>query len=105
MVERRDEYCLHCGATSGLVIHHRKNRGSGGSKLLDRADNLLLVCATYNSMMESDKATMISARDFGHKLQSWEEFSDPVFDQISLTWWILSPDGSKIQTNPPDYLI
>jgi hypothetical protein len=55
--------------------------------------------------MESDKATMIAARDFGHKLQSWEEFSDPVFDQISLTWWILSPDGSKIQTNPPDYLI
>lgn len=105
MLEKRDEYCPHCRSTSGLVIHHRKNRKSGGSKLLDRADNLLLVCATYNSMMESDKATMINAREFGHKLQSWEEFSDPVFDQISLTWWILSPDGSKIQTNPPDYLI
>ena len=77
----------------------------GSSKLLDRLDNLLLVCQAYNFAMEADAATMAQARDFGHKLQSWELFSDPVFDQTELTWWTLTEDGSKIRTDAPSYLI
>jgi len=33
-LEKRDPYCVHCGETTDLVIHHRKNRGMGGSKVL-----------------------------------------------------------------------
>ena len=106
MVEKRDKYCWHCGTEYDLVIHHRQNRGMGGrGKSLDRIDNLLLVCSTYNIAMESDAGVASQARDFGHKLQSWNLFSDPVFDQFDLSWWILSEDGSKIRTQAPTYLI
>lgn len=77
----------------------------GSSKLLDRLDNLLLVCQPYNFAMESDAAVAVEARDFGHKLASWDDFSHPVFDQAELSWWTLTEDGSKIRTDAPSYLI
>ena len=55
--------------------------------------------------MESDAAVAVEARDFGHKLASWDDFSHPVFDQAELTWWTLTDDGSKIRTDAPNYLI
>ena len=105
LLKQRDSHCWDCGTDQDLVPHHRQNRGAGGRKSLDRLDNLILVCATYNGLMESDAAVASQARDFGHKLQSWNEFSDPVFDQFDLSWWILTEDGSKIQTQAPTYLI
>jgi hypothetical protein len=59
-------------------------------------DNLILICAKYNGLIESNAAVAAEARDFGHKLASWDDFSSPVFDQFDLTWFTLSPDGSKI---------
>lgn len=88
-----------------MIPHHRANRGMGGRKSLDRIDNLMLVCAEYNGLMESDAGIAMQARDFGHKLQSWNLFSDPVFDQFDMSWWILTEDGSKIPTQAPTYLI
>jgi hypothetical protein len=44
-VQERDSHCWHCGVEEDLVPHHRKNRGMGGSKLLDTPDNLMMVCA------------------------------------------------------------
>ena len=85
--------------------HHRMNRGSGGRKSLDRLDNLMLVCARYNGLMESDAVVARDAREFGHKLSSWQDFSNPVFDQFDLSWWELTEDGLKNRVNPPDYLI
>ena len=105
VTERDGGKCIHCGTIENLIVHHRKNRKMGSSRHLDRLDNLILVCATYNGLMESDAAVANQARDFGHKLQSWNEFSDPVFDQFDLSWWILTEDGSKIQTQAPTYLI
>lgn len=81
------------------------NRGSGGRPSLDRIDNLLLVCASYNGLMESDAEVAHDAREFGHKLASWQDFSNPVFDQFDLSWWELTPDGLKNRVNAPDYLI
>ena len=94
-LEERDKYCWHCGVDSDLVPHHRKNRKAGGSKLLDRLDNIILVCPVYNMLMESDADVAAKARTFGHKLRSWEDFSVEVFDTPSSTWYVLDEGGQK----------
>jgi hypothetical protein len=104
-VEKRDSACWHCGQTEDLVIHHRRNRGMGGSKLIDTVQNLIRVYNDYNSKMESDPETAAEAREFGHKLQSWREMSDPVFDTPNLTWYKLTEDGDRVKTEAPSYLI
>jgi hypothetical protein len=101
----RDFHCAHCGSSDTLVPHHRRNRAMGGSKLLDRFDNLMLVCAEYNGMMESDADTARQARDYGHKLGSWDDFSSPVFDIVDSVWYELDNKGGKGVTEPPSYLI
>ena len=101
----RDTYCVHCGDDSALVPHHRRNRQAGGSKLLDRLDNLMLVCALYNGLMESDATVAQQARDFGHKLNSWSDFSTPMFDRSSMNWYELDEQGGKRVVDPPSYLI
>lgn len=95
ILKKRDPYCIHCGDDSDLVIHHRKNRGMGGSKLLDHYQNLLMVCATYNSDMESQPLVADDSRRWGHKLESWAEFSEPVSDRCNGLWYQLEQDGTK----------
>ena len=80
-IEARDSHCWHCGTQQNLQIHHRRNRGFGSSKLLDTPQNLIRVCAAYNYAMEANANTAADAREFGHKLQSWRDITDPVFDQ------------------------
>ena len=94
-LEKRDPYCIHCGATDDLVIHHRKNRGMGGSKILDIYENLLRVCEWYNSAMEADSQIAEEARGWSHKLESWEDFSEPIYDRCDGEWYELMPDGTK----------
>jgi hypothetical protein len=85
-LERRDKYCWHCGQEDGLVVHHRKNRQMGGSKMLDHYSNLILVCPSYNTSMESDAE---------NKLESWQDFSEPVYDRCDGEWYELFDDGTK----------
>ncbi|EIC09125.1 hypothetical protein OR221_0833 [Microbacterium laevaniformans OR221] len=40
----------------GNVLHHRANRGAGGSKILDHPSNLTLVCSRCNSAAEDAHA-------------------------------------------------
>jgi 5-methylcytosine-specific restriction endonuclease McrA len=94
LIERRDSACFHCGSSQDLVIHHRRNRGMGGSKLLDTLDNLMMVCAVYNGAMESDPVVARQARAWNHKLPVWEKENLPVFDRLG-GWWYLLPDGSR----------
>lgn len=95
----RDPYCVHCGDDDNLVIHHRKNRGMGGSKLLDHYQNLLMVCEQYNIQMESEAMTAHDAKRWGHKLESWQDFSEPVLDRATGFWYELLGDGTKIQVD------
>jgi hypothetical protein len=96
LIRARDQHCYHCGVEEDLVPHHRINRGMGGSKLLDTPDNLMMVCAVYNGLMESDILTARNARGWGHKLAVWEDTARPVFDVVG-GWWFLLPDGSRVR--------
>jgi hypothetical protein len=81
------------------VVHHRINRGMGGSKLLDTPDNLMAVCSRYNGDMESLPRVAAQARGWGHKLAVWEDTARPVFDATGFTWWVLLPDGTKVESD------
>lgn len=98
LVQARDSHCWHCGQEDDLVPHHRINRGMGGSKLLDTPDNLMMVCGGHNGAMEADWRVARDARGWGHKLAVWESLDRPVFD-VCGGWWILLPDGSKVEFN------
>lgn len=96
LIQQRDSHCPHCGETENLVIHHRINRGMGGSKLLDTPDNLMMICSRYNGEMESNQTVAASARGWGHKLSVWESTEHPVFDRAEFKWYFLLPDGGKV---------
>ena len=101
-LRKRDPYCLHCGDTETLVPHHRRNRQMGGSKLLDRLDNLMMICSYYNGAMESNAVVAENARTYGHKLSSWDDFDTPVFDECTGEWYRLDIQGGKSLADSPD---
>jgi 5-methylcytosine-specific restriction endonuclease McrA len=96
LILERDPHCYHCGQTEDLVPHHRKNKGMGGSKLLDTPDNLMMVCSKYNGDMESNPRVAQQARAWNHKLPVWESTDWPVFD-VAGGWWFLLRDGNRVR--------
>jgi hypothetical protein len=77
----------------------------GGSKVLDRADNLIVLCTAMNLLIESDPRAATEAKEFGWKLASWDDFSMPVFNRNELKWYQLDTDGTKTEVVAPTYLI
>jgi hypothetical protein len=100
VLNKRDSHCWHCGTNEDLVPHHRKNRKAGGSKLLNGYNNIIMVCAVYNGLMESDANIAQQARDLGHKLRSWDDLDAPCFDAFDNQWYKLDTKGNKTITNP-----
>ena len=103
-LEERDQYCVHCGSDYELVIHHRKNRGAGGTKgkqaeITNGFQNLLRVCQRYNFEMEANATVGAAARGWGHKLAMWESLDHPVFDCTTFTWYVLDTDGGRVKVN------
>lgn len=85
-----------------LTIHHRINRGAGGSKLYDGIAFLLSVCTDCNSLMESDSAFAEAARDKGYKLRrhakpAIDPTEIPVWYQNRNSWYLLDQDGHKTE--------
>lgn len=98
--KRDDETCVSCGTRQNLTIHHRVNRGSGGSKLFDSYPYLLLVCIFCNSNFESDNASAETARKLGYKLaRNAKPAIDPtqvaVYYHSKREWFYLDNGGKK----------
>ena len=95
--EARDTHCPHCGVgVPYLVPHHRKNRGMGGSKVLDTPSNILLVCALLNGAMEQQSEVAEDAKRFGWKLESWQDpLVIPIYDAITGFLYRLKDDYTK----------
>lgn len=100
ILERDKGMCWHCGTTENIQIHHRINRGMGGSKLLDRPSNLIAVCAEYNYAMESDFVTARRARDLGHKVSRHASpLHTPIQDFIG-QWYLLYDRYERYEVEP-----
>ena len=92
----RDGYCLHCGETEAVSPNHRINRGMGGSKLLDKPSNLIILCSAMNNAIESDSRLRTLAMDYGWKLASWDTSEErPVYDAMSGVWYLLDNEFGR----------
>jgi len=88
----RDKCCSHCGTTDDTLIpQHRKNRGMGGSKDLDRPSNIIVLCSEANGLLESNSKFAELGRKFGWKLERWQKpESTPVY--MGNGWFLLDND-------------
>ena len=85
----RDLHCV-CGCVGQedtLVPNHRAGRGMGGSRVLDRPANVLVMCSRMNNLIESDPKLAAVAREYGWKLSRWQVPEDePFYDLATGTW-------------------
>lgn len=87
---RRDGSCVHCGETERLSPQHRAGRGMGGSKLLDRPSNIIVLCSDLNSRIESDAEVADYARQNGWKIDRWQDPDfEPVWYATEGRWYLL----------------
>ena len=105
VIQRDHSTCWHCGESEAISIQHRQNRGMGGSKTRDRLDNLIVLCSAFNALIESDAMAASFARDNGWKLNSWDDYTTPVFNKNFGKWYQLDLNGGKQETHPPMWLI
>ena len=66
--ERDHGRCWHCGTDENVTIHHRINRGMGGSGKLDMPSNLVVMCGAFNMAMESELKAHRVAKEMGWKV-------------------------------------
>jgi 5-methylcytosine-specific restriction endonuclease McrA len=105
VLKRDNNQCWHCGEVEAISIQHRRNRQMGGSKLLDRLDNLIVLCSAMNSLIESDSNAANTAIDMGWKLASWKDFAAPIFNANTGEWFVLDLAGNIKKVDTPLYLI
>ena len=88
----RDPHCP-CGCVGfedTFVPQHRINRGMGGSRVLDRPANVLVMCSRMNGLIESDPKQAEVARLYGWKLSRWQEpENEPFYDLATGAWYLI----------------
>jgi len=67
------------GREDTFVPQHRINRGMGGSKLLDRPSNVIVMCSEWNGLIESSSHHAVRAHNYGWKLSRWDSPEDRPF--------------------------
>lgn len=70
----------------------------GGSKVRDVPSNLVVLCSLYNGLIESNAQAALVAKEYGWKLQTWQNpLEIPVFDTQKREWLLLDDQyGSKV---------
>jgi 5-methylcytosine-specific restriction endonuclease McrA len=101
LVMLRDQSCWHCGTEANLVLHHRSNRGSGGSKLLDRASNLIAICSEFNVSMESYLPDAREARNRGIKISRYDIPSQVPIKRFDSREFVLDDFGKVFELTEP----
>ena len=94
--DRDGEQCVHCGTTEGLTIQHRANRGMGGSKLLDTASYLVVMCAEANQRLESSAAFADLGRTLGWKIRRSEDPESVPVRYASGDFYYLNDRGTRV---------
>lgn len=101
LIFARDDFsCVACGSLKDLSIHHRVNRGAGGSKLFDKPAFLLTMCITCNGKFESDVELARKARLLGYKLhRNHKPPADPTAIEVYYSktnqWFKLDNQGKR----------
>lgn len=68
--------CWHCGTDENVTVHHRTNRGMGGSKNLDMPSNLVVMCSEFNFLMEADLSAFRLAKKKGWKVSKYQRAAE-----------------------------
>lgn len=109
LVRQRDGHrCQLCGRSivdEPSSIHHRINRGSGGSALLERASILIRICGTGTTLCHGYVTEHTEkAAAWGWVLPRNNPDIDPTTEPI-LThehgWVVLDDHGGRRQCQPP----
>lgn len=103
-LERDGWRCIHCSAGGDTLIPgHRQGRGIGGSKAREVPSNVVVMCANYNGLIESNASAADEARAYGWKLAPWQDPKEiPVYDPFMRTWYLLDDDFNRTPTTPPE---
>lgn len=92
----RDGGCVHCGETEAVAPNHRANRGMGGSKARDVPSNIVVLCSSLNGLIESDDRWARVAKEYGWKLETWQNPAEiPVHDFQTREWYLLNDDFTR----------
>jgi len=92
----RDFGCIHCGAVDAVSPHHRLNRGMGGSKLRNNPANIIVICSSLNSELESDAELAQLARRLGWKLSPGQDpLEVAVWFPKYKSWYRLDDDFNR----------
>jgi hypothetical protein len=96
----RDGGCVHCGEMEAVAPHHRINRGMGGSKALDKASNIIVMCSVMNTAMESSERQATIARLYGWKMRPWENPEEVPFWHAVRNQWCCIDDNFNVLELP-----
>ena len=89
------------GATTGLVPHHRRNRGMGGSTLPDRhaLSGILSACRECNSALEDQACAAFYANGWKVRHGAASPADIPVLYPDG-RWYLLNDSGTLTEVTP-----
>ena len=72
----------------------------GGSRVLDRPANVLVMCSRQNGLIESDPKQAEVARLYGWKLSRWDSPENtPFYDLATGAWFLIDNLYNRRITN------